>query len=104
MKLTVRDHRNLGDRYPGNRGLAATLGLYPRGRSSSGVEQLKENPVGRKSSREDKSEGAMDKAKGRVKEAAGAVTGDEPRKFEERADQRSGTAREKKGKLKDLFK
>jgi len=61
--------------------------------------------VGRKkSSRQDKNEGAIDKAKGRMKEAAGAVTGDETRKSEGRADQRSGTTKEKKGKLKDLFK
>jgi uncharacterized protein YjbJ (UPF0337 family) len=39
-----------------------------------------------------------------VKEAAGAVTGDETRKAEGHADQRSGTAQVKKGKLKDLFK
>ena len=58
----------------------------------------------KKSSRQDKNEGAIDKAKGRAKEAAGAVTGDETRKSEGRADQRSGTAKEKKGKLKDLFK
>ena len=60
--------------------------------------------VRRKNSMQQKNEGAMDKAKGRVKEAAGAVTGDETRKSEGRADQRSGTAKEKKGKLKDLFK
>ena len=60
--------------------------------------------MGRKSSRQNKNEGAMDKAKGRVKEAAGAVTGDEATKSEGRSDQRRGTAREKKGKLKDLFK
>ena len=58
----------------------------------------------KKGSRQDKNEGAMDKVKGRMKEAAGAVTGDETRKSEGRADQRSGTAKEKKGKLKDLFK
>jgi uncharacterized protein YjbJ (UPF0337 family) len=46
----------------------------------------------------------MDKVKGRIKEAAGAVTGDEAKKSEGRADQRSGTTKEKKGKLKDLFK
>ena len=46
----------------------------------------------------------MDKAKGRAKKAAGAVTGDETRKSEGRADQRSGMAKEKKGKLKALFK
>ena len=56
------------------------------------------------SSDQDKSEGAMDKLKGRAKEAAGAVTGDEKTKGEGRADQQSGTFKEKKGKVKDLFK
>ena len=58
----------------------------------------------RKSSREDKGEGAMDKVKGRAKEAAGAVTGDKVKKSEGRSDQRKGTAKEKKGHLKDLLK
>lgn len=53
---------------------------------------------------EDRSEGAMDKAKGRIKEATGALTGNKDLKAEGRADQRSGTFKEKKGKLKDLFK
>lgn len=60
--------------------------------------------MGRKSSGQDKNEGAMDKAKGRAKEAAGAVTGDDAKKSEGRSDQRKGTAKDKKGKLKDLFK
>jgi len=46
----------------------------------------------------------VDKVKGRFKEATGAVTGDENLKAEGRADQRKGTVKEKKGKLKDLFK
>jgi len=46
----------------------------------------------------------MDKAKGRIKEAAGALTGDRERKAEGRADQRWGIAKEKKGHLKDLLK
>jgi uncharacterized protein YjbJ (UPF0337 family) len=45
----------------------------------------------------------MDKATGRAKAAAGAVTGDETRKSEGRADQRKGKAKEKKGNLKDLL-
>jgi uncharacterized protein YjbJ (UPF0337 family) len=57
-----------------------------------------------KTSGEDRSEGAMDKTKGRLKEAAGAVTGDDNLKAEGRSDQRKGTVKEKKGKLKDLFK
>ncbi len=57
-----------------------------------------------KTSGEDRTEGAGDKVKGRLKEAAGAVTGDERLKKEGRADQRSGTFKEKKGKVKDLFK
>ena len=57
-----------------------------------------------KSSGQDKNEGAIDKLKGRAKEATGAVTGDDVKKSEGRSDQRRGTAKEKKGKLKDLFK
>jgi uncharacterized protein YjbJ (UPF0337 family) len=57
-----------------------------------------------KSSKEDRSEGALDKAKGKAKEAAGAISGDEELKAEGRADQNAGTFKEKKGKLKDLFK
>jgi uncharacterized protein YjbJ (UPF0337 family) len=57
-----------------------------------------------KTSDQDRTEGAVDKVKGRFKEAAGAVTGDENLKAEGRADQRKGTVKEKKGKLKDLFK
>jgi len=58
----------------------------------------------RKTSTDDKAEGALDKAKGRVKEAAGALSGDRDKKAEGRADQRSGTLKEKKGHVKDLFK
>ena len=60
--------------------------------------------MGRKSSSQDKGEGALDKAKGRAKEAAGAMTGDETKKSEGRSDQTKGTVKEKKGKVKDLFK
>lgn len=60
--------------------------------------------MGRKSSRQDKNEGLADKAKGRIKEATGALSGDKNKKSEGRADQNKGTAKEKKGKLKDLFK
>ncbi len=59
--------------------------------------------MGRKSSSQDKSEGALDKAKGRAKEAAGSLTDNKDKKAEGRSDQTSGTAKEKKGKLKDLF-
>ena len=57
-----------------------------------------------KSSRQDKNEGAMDKLKGRAKEAAGAVSGDEAKKAEGRSDQTKGTAKDKLGKAKDLLK
>ena len=60
--------------------------------------------MGRKSSSQDKGEGAMDKVKGRAKEAAGAVTGDKTKKSEGRSDQTKGTAKDKKGKAKDLLK
>jgi uncharacterized protein YjbJ (UPF0337 family) len=45
--------------------------------------------------------GEMDKAKGRVKEAAGALTDDEDIKREGRADQAAGDMKEKVGKAKD---
>lgn len=57
-----------------------------------------------KSSRQDKNEGAMDKAKGRMKEAGGALTGDKDKKAEGQADQDKGTLKEKKGAAKDLLK
>jgi len=60
--------------------------------------------VGRKSSAQDKGEGVLDKAKGKAKEAAGAVTGDKEKKAEGRADQTKGTAKDKLGKAKDLLK
>ena len=40
-----------------------------------------------KSSSQDKGEGALDKAKGKAKEATGAVAGDEAKKSEGRSDQ-----------------
>ncbi|HZC83887.1 MAG TPA: CsbD family protein [Rubrobacter sp.] len=45
----------------------------------------------------------MDRAKGRIKEAGGALTGQEGKKREGRSDQRKGKAKEKKGDLKDLL-
>ena len=59
--------------------------------------------MGRKSSGQDKGEGALDKAKGKAKEATGAVTGDKAQKSEGRSDQTKGTVKEKKGKVKDLL-
>ena len=50
----------------------------------------------------DKVEGAVHKAKGRPKEATGALTGDEARKVEGISDQRKGDAK-KKGHLRDLL-
>jgi len=47
---------------------------------------------------------AMEKAKGRLKEAAGTLGGDEVRKSDGRSDQRKGTLKEKKGHPRDLFK
>jgi uncharacterized protein YjbJ (UPF0337 family) len=59
--------------------------------------------LGGTSGREDKDEGAKDRAKGRIKEAGGALTGDKGKKREGRSDQRKAKAKEKKGDLKDLL-
>jgi uncharacterized protein YjbJ (UPF0337 family) len=60
--------------------------------------------VSEKSSSKDRNEGMMDKAKGRAKEAAGAVTGNKDKKAEGRADQDKGTFKDKKAAAKDLLK
>ena len=59
--------------------------------------------LGGRSGREDKDEGAKVRAKGRIKEAGGALTGDDKLKREGRSDQRRGKTKEKKGNLKDLL-
>ena len=59
--------------------------------------------LGGRSGREDKDEGAKDRAKGHIKEAGGALTGDKSTKREGRSDQRKVKAKEKKGNLKDLL-
>jgi uncharacterized protein YjbJ (UPF0337 family) len=84
--------------YPSTLALCLTVQVV-RQNTSKGADR-----VPGKSSREDKNEGAMDRAKGRVKEAGGALTGDKGKKREGRSDQRKGTAKEKKGDLKDLLK
>jgi uncharacterized protein YjbJ (UPF0337 family) len=53
---------------------------------------------------EDRAEGVTDKAKGRLKDAAGAVTGDRTLQAEGRADQAKGTFKDKKGLLRKLFR
>jgi uncharacterized protein YjbJ (UPF0337 family) len=55
-----------------------------------------------KKSTQDRAEGAVDKAKGRAKEAGGSLSGDSQKKAEGRADQRKGTAKDKKGAARDL--
>jgi uncharacterized protein YjbJ (UPF0337 family) len=56
-----------------------------------------------KRSSQDKIEGAMDKVKGRAKEAGGSLTGNKDKTAEGRADQDKGTLK-KKGAVKDLLK
>ena len=85
------------------------LGYPPPIRLSSALSRLregeeKERHVGRgRSSTQDKGEGAIEKAKGKAKEAAGAVSGNEETKAQGRSDQTKGTAKDKLGKVKDLF-
>jgi uncharacterized protein YjbJ (UPF0337 family) len=53
---------------------------------------------------EDRAEGAADKAKGRLKDAAGAVAGDRSLQAEGRTDQAKGKLKDKKGLLRKLFR
>lgn len=59
---------------------------------------------GRDSAERDKVEGSRQDLKGRVKESAGALTGNERLKAQGEKDQLAGTARRKKGNLKDRIK
>jgi len=49
-------------------------------------------------------DGKFDDAKGRVKEAAGSLTGDESLKNEGKVDQATGTVKDKVGKAADKVK
>ena len=62
------------------------------------------NAPGRDSAERDKMEGSKQDLKGRVKESAGALTGNEHLKAQGERDQLAGTARRKKGTLKDRIK
>ncbi|MFF1561780.1 MULTISPECIES: CsbD family protein [unclassified Streptomyces] len=53
---------------------------------------------------EQKTEAKAEQAKGKVKETAGRLTGNEGMTAEGRADQAKGDAREAKEKVKDIFK
>lgn len=53
---------------------------------------------------EDRARGIGDKAKGRVKEAGGALSGDTSLRAEGRGDQAKGTLKEKKGLLRKLLR
>jgi uncharacterized protein YjbJ (UPF0337 family) len=81
----------------------SSLGLSASNTTSRQVSEERSATVPGRSSREDKNEGKMDRAKGRMKEAGGAITGDKSKKREGRSDQRKGKAKEKKGDLKDLL-
>ena len=57
-----------------------------------------------KSKTRDKSGGALDKARGRAREATAALGGNAEGKTKGQARQAKGEARKKKGHLRDLFK
>lgn len=62
------------------------------------------NTPGHESAERDKMEGSRQDLKGRVKESAGALTGNQQMKAQGQKDQLAGTARRKKGNLKDRIK
>ena len=57
-----------------------------------------------KSSRQEKGEATKDTLKGVVKEATGALRGDDTKRAKGLSDQRKGAIKRKKGELKDRFK
>jgi uncharacterized protein YjbJ (UPF0337 family) len=57
-----------------------------------------------RSKQRDKAGGTFDKLRGRLKEAGGALTGNERRKARGQARQTKGSARKKRGHLRDALK
>jgi uncharacterized protein YjbJ (UPF0337 family) len=57
-----------------------------------------------RSKRRDKAGGTFDKVRGRIREAGGALAGDERRKNRGQLRQAKGSARKKRGHLRDLFR
>ena len=57
-----------------------------------------------KSAQRDKAGGTFDKVRGRLREAGGALTGSEENTQRGRNRQVQGSARKKKGHLRDLFR
>jgi uncharacterized protein YjbJ (UPF0337 family) len=62
----------------------------------------KDSPMGTESTK-DKTEGALEKAMGHVKEAADSLTGNKALKAAGEADKAKGTLKQKKGAAKDLL-
>ena len=62
------------------------------------------NAKARNSAERDKVEGSKKELGGRIKESAGALTGNEDLKARGEGDQLAGAARRKKGSLKDRIK
>jgi len=58
----------------------------------------------KKSPEGQRTEGALDKAKGRVKEAAGALTGDGETKRSGKMDQAKGTVKDKVGETRQKIR
>ena len=52
----------------------------------------------------DKAGGTMDKLRGRIREAGGALSGSDRGRMKGRARQDKGAARKKRGHLRDLFR
>jgi uncharacterized protein YjbJ (UPF0337 family) len=57
-----------------------------------------------RSKQRDKAGGTLDKVRGRIKEAGGALTGNERRRERGRARQDKGSARKKRGHFRDLLR
>jgi uncharacterized protein YjbJ (UPF0337 family) len=57
-----------------------------------------------RSKERDKAGGTLDRVRGRIREATGALSGSERRRVKGRARQDKGSARKKRGHLRDLLR
>jgi uncharacterized protein YjbJ (UPF0337 family) len=68
------------------------------------TQKTQQDTVNTETAEKDQAAGGLQQAKGRLKESAGALTGNEHLKAEGEADQLAGKARNKKGEVKEGIK
>lgn len=97
-------HRFISDRRdlrPRETGVLGIRGFHPSRARATSIPALEPEPM--KSSTEDQAKGKLDRVKGKIKEAAGVLTGQDKLESEGKNQQRSGKIREKIGQVEKVL-